>query len=89
MAADRALDLEAFAAGKAAQAQREVIDRHSVIVRVTHWINALCLALLLMSGLRILAAHPALYWGNYGYYGVPSLISISDSLMTSPRARPA
>lgn len=79
VAADRALDLEAFAAGKTAQAQREVIDRHSVIVRVTHWINALCLTLLLMSGLRILAAHPALYWGNYGYFGVPSSISISDT----------
>lgn len=79
MAADRALDLEAFGDRNTVRAQRELIYRHSVTVRVTHWINALCLTLLLMSGLSILAAHPALYWGNYGYYGVPSFISISDT----------
>ena len=50
--------------------------RHSAVVRVTHWINALCLVLLLMSGLRIFNYHPSLYWGNYGYAGVPSFISI-------------
>jgi thiosulfate reductase cytochrome b subunit len=56
--------------------EREVMYRHGAVVRVTHWINALCLALLLMSGLRIFNYHPALYWGNYGYRGVPSFISI-------------
>jgi thiosulfate reductase cytochrome b subunit len=56
--------------------EREVMYRHGVVVRVTHWINALCLALLLMSGLRIFNYHPSLYWGNYGYRGVPSFISI-------------
>src|SRR3981189_3402687 len=55
---------------------REVMYRHSAVVRVTHWINALCLALLLMSGLRIFNYHPSLYWGEYGYRGVPSFISI-------------
>ncbi len=55
---------------------REVMYRHSAVVRVTHWINALCLTLLLMSGLRIFNYHPSLYWGNYGYRGVPSFISI-------------
>ena len=59
---------------------REVIYRHTVAVRVTHWINVLCLALLLMSGLRIFSTHPALYWGNYGYRGVPSFISISSAV---------
>ena len=34
-------------------------------------------SLLLMSGLRIFNYHPSLYWGNYGYRGVPSFISIS------------
>jgi thiosulfate reductase cytochrome b subunit len=61
-----------------APAAREVMYRHSAVVRVTHWINALCLALLLMSGLRIFNYHPALYWGNYGYRGVPSFISIGS-----------
>ena len=55
----------------------DVMYRHSAVVRVTHWINALCLALLLMSGLRIFNYHPSLYWGNYGYRGVPSVISVT------------
>jgi thiosulfate reductase cytochrome b subunit len=56
--------------------RREVIYRHSIVVRVTHWINVLCLALLLMSGLKPFNYHPALYWGNYGYKGAPSVLSI-------------
>lgn len=38
--------------------------RHPLPVRLTHWVNALCLGVLLMSGLQILNAHPALYWGE-------------------------
>jgi thiosulfate reductase cytochrome b subunit len=60
--------------------QREVIYRHAVAVRATHWINVLCLVLLLMSGLRIFNSHPALYWGNYGYKGVPSVLSIGAAV---------
>jgi thiosulfate reductase cytochrome b subunit len=60
--------------------QREVVYRHGVVVRATHWINVLCLALLLMSGLRIFNSHPALYWGNYGYNGVPSVLSIGAAV---------
>jgi thiosulfate reductase cytochrome b subunit len=56
---------------------REVMYRHSVVVRLTHWINALCLVLLLMSGLRLFNYHPALYWGDYGYRGMPSVFSIN------------
>jgi thiosulfate reductase cytochrome b subunit len=63
-----------------APAEREVIYRHTVVVRVTHWINVLCLTLLLMSGLKLFNYHPALYWGNYGYQGVPSFISISGEV---------
>src|SRR5882762_441542 len=56
--------------------RREVMYRHTVAVRLTHWINALVLVLLLISGLRLFNYHPALYWGNYGYRGVPSFIAI-------------
>lgn len=45
---------------------REVIYRHTLVVRLTHWINVLCISLLLMSGLQIFNAHPRLYWGQYG-----------------------
>jgi Ni/Fe-hydrogenase b-type cytochrome subunit len=38
--------------------------RHSLPVRVGHWINAVSLFILIMSGLQIFNAHPALYWGN-------------------------
>jgi thiosulfate reductase cytochrome b subunit len=58
--------------------QREVIHRHSVAVRLTHWINVLCLALLLMSGLAIFNAHPILYWGHTGYRGMPFLLGIGS-----------
>jgi thiosulfate reductase cytochrome b subunit len=60
--------------------KREVVYRHTVVVRLTHWVNLLCVTLLLMSGLQLFNYHPALYWGNYGYRGVPSVISISSSI---------
>jgi len=44
----------------------EVIHRHTLVVRVTHWINLLCVTLLLLSGLQIFNAHPRLYWGQAG-----------------------
>lgn len=51
---------------------RRFIYRHTILVRVTHWINVLCLALLLMSGLQIFNAHPALYWGEISNFGDPA-----------------
>src|SRR5260221_5334861 len=57
--------------------RREVMYRHTVAVRLTHWINALILVLLLISGLRLYTYHPALYWGSYGYNGVPSFLAIA------------
>ncbi|HZZ62878.1 MAG TPA: cytochrome b/b6 domain-containing protein [Roseiarcus sp.] len=44
----------------------EVFYRHRLPVRITHWINALCILFLLGSGLNIFNAHPSLYWGKYG-----------------------
>jgi thiosulfate reductase cytochrome b subunit len=56
--------------------QPEVIRRHSLAVRLTHWVNVVCLALLLMSGLAIFNAHPLLYWGHTGYRGMPFVFGI-------------
>src|SRR6516165_3849055 len=56
----------------------EVIRRHSLAVRLAHWVNVLCLALLLMSGLAIFNYHPILYWGHYGYRGVPFFLGIGS-----------
>ena len=44
--------------------RRYTIYRHFLPVRITHWVNVLCLTILLMSGLQIFNAHPALYWGQ-------------------------
>ena len=35
-----------------------LVQRHSALVRVTHWLNVLCLTVLLLSGLQIFNAHP-------------------------------
>ena len=43
-----------------------LFHRHSLAVRVTHWINALAIIFLIMTGLNIFNAHPGLYWGNIG-----------------------
>lgn len=44
----------------------DIVYRHTRAVRLTHWVNALTVSLLLMSGLQILNAHPRLYWGLAG-----------------------
>ena len=48
-----------------------LIKRHSALVRVTHWVNALCLIVLFMSGLQIFNAHPALYLGSQSDFASP------------------
>ncbi len=40
------------------------IYRHALPTRLSHWLTALCLLVLIMSGLQIFNAHPALYWGD-------------------------
>jgi thiosulfate reductase cytochrome b subunit len=52
--------------------------RHSLPVRIMHWTNAVLLAILLMSGLGIFNAHPALYWGKSSYGGVPPYLVIGS-----------
>ncbi|HVY57838.1 MAG TPA: cytochrome b/b6 domain-containing protein [Xanthobacteraceae bacterium] len=52
---------------------RRLIHRHSVVVRVTHWTAVVCIAILLMSGLQIFNAHPALYWGERSDFDHPLL----------------
>lgn len=51
----------------AARGRKKVfVLRHVLATRITHWLNAICIVGLLMSGLNIFMAHPALYWGQYG-----------------------
>ncbi|MGH8252246.1 MAG: cytochrome b/b6 domain-containing protein [Steroidobacteraceae bacterium] len=43
-----------------------IIHRHRFSTRVWHWLNAVILLVMLMSGLMVLNAHPRLYWGEAG-----------------------
>jgi thiosulfate reductase cytochrome b subunit/pimeloyl-ACP methyl ester carboxylesterase len=53
--------------------RRVLVARHSGVVRLTHWINAVSLFFLLLSGLQIFNAHPALYWGAGSDFAHPWL----------------
>jgi thiosulfate reductase cytochrome b subunit len=44
----------------------ELVKRHRISTRVWHWINAVAIIVMLMSGMMISNAHPHLYWGQYG-----------------------
>jgi len=56
-----------------ARTLRRVIYRHTLPLRIMHWINAICLLILLGSGLQIFNAHPALYWGQRSTFDRPWL----------------
>ena len=43
-----------------------VVLRHHWLVRLTHWLNAIAIIIMLMTGLNIFGAHPRLYWGDAG-----------------------
>ncbi|MFO1185574.1 MAG: cytochrome b/b6 domain-containing protein [Bauldia sp.] len=51
----------------------QAVRRHSVLLRVTHWINAVAIFFLLVSGLQIFNAHPELYVGNAADFERPVL----------------
>jgi thiosulfate reductase cytochrome b subunit len=55
----------------------QTIRRHSVVVRVTHWINVVCFTLLVMSGMQIFNAHPVLDVGSTSNFAHP-LVSLGD-----------
>jgi thiosulfate reductase cytochrome b subunit len=50
--------------------------RHPAALRVLHWVNALAVFILLMSGLQIFNAHPSLYWGRSSYTGAGPIVSM-------------
>jgi Ni/Fe-hydrogenase b-type cytochrome subunit len=57
---------ETMVAGATAAARPAVSYRHRLPTRIWHWLNAVTVIVMLMSGLMILNAHPRLYWGQYG-----------------------
>jgi len=64
------MNASAFAPGPddavpAAPMAREVL-RHRLSTRLWHWLNAVVIIVMLMSGAMIFNAHPRLYWGQFG-----------------------
>lgn len=53
-----------------------VRSRHAALVRVTHWITALCFLALLVTGVEILISHPRFYWGEAGNVLTPPLFKL-------------
>ena len=64
-------DPAATIASSIEQAPAQRFYRHRLPVRLMHWINVVCLTVLLMSGLNIFNAHPALYWGRDSSFATP------------------
>ncbi|QIG55172.1 DUF4405 domain-containing protein [Altererythrobacter sp. BO-6] len=52
------------------------MKKHALSTRLWHWINALCVIVLFMSGLNISNAHRYLYWGDYGFDGIGAWTSV-------------
>lgn len=48
------------------EAKPQIVKRHRLSTRIWHWVNAISVFIMGMSGLMILNAHPRLYWGQYG-----------------------
>ena len=62
----------------AAPAGGYVYYRHTLPVRVMHWINVAALTIMFMSGLQIFNAHAELNWGKSSYDGTPPVLTISS-----------
>ncbi|MDP3659733.1 cytochrome b/b6 domain-containing protein [Phenylobacterium sp.] len=58
--------------------RKVLVARHGLTTRITHWINALALSMLLLSGLQIFNAHPALYWGQASTFASPWLAMTAE-----------
>jgi len=58
--------------------------RHLAIVRITHWLVAVSVAGLLVTGIGILISHPRLYWGETGNVGTESLVDLPIPFIIGP-----
>jgi thiosulfate reductase cytochrome b subunit len=79
------IEAEAIAPAPAADARAAGrIYRHRLPVRVMHWVNVVCMAILLGSGLNIFNAHPTLYWGDDSVTGTPWLSIRGENTAKGP-----
>ena len=64
-----------------------LIYRQTVWTRVTHWVWAVCLFFLLLSGLQIFNAHPSLYIGQQSGFGFDNSVLSMDTIDTPQGVR--
>ena len=76
----------AASTGSGAAAPRRFY-RHRLPIRVMHWINVACMTILLMSGLNIFNAHPALYWGQGSTFEQPWVSIHAEDTPAGPIGR--
>jgi thiosulfate reductase cytochrome b subunit len=68
-----------------AKPQKTFVYRHTVLVRITHWVNVVCILFLLMSGMQIFNARPDLYWGEKSDFDHPLLSMRAVNTPDGPR----
>lgn len=61
------------AGAKSPHFQARTILRHRWPLRLMHWLNLAFMLAMVGSGLQILNAHPALYWGETSHFDTPLL----------------
>jgi thiosulfate reductase cytochrome b subunit len=71
---------------RAPSPRNQAPPRHTLLVRVTHWITVISFVALLVTGVEILISHPRFYWGEVGNSRTPALfrIPIPSSRATVP-----
>jgi thiosulfate reductase cytochrome b subunit len=65
--------------------QKALVRRHAAVTRITHWLNVLVVTVMLMSGLQIFNAHPALYWGAKSTFASPWVAMGKQEIGGEPR----
>lgn len=56
----------------------EWVKRHNRNTRICHWINAVAIGFLAVSGVHIFLDFPELYWGNVGFRGHEAVFRLAD-----------
>jgi thiosulfate reductase cytochrome b subunit len=54
----------------------QATQRHSALVRVTHWLTVISFLALLVTGGELIISHPRFYWGETGNSGTTPLFKI-------------
>jgi thiosulfate reductase cytochrome b subunit len=54
----------------------QTTQRHTALVRITHWLTVISFLTLLVTGCEIVISHPRFYWGETGNSGTTPLFKI-------------